>query len=170
MGETFQLTESEAVTVVESTPESLLVEATYGPGGSPPPKHMHPAQDEVFQVLEGSLRFRLGSIERDVESGEEIEVPAGVAHQVFNPADEPAKVRWLTSPGGRTEGWFRAVDALNREAAPKRPSVLAFATLLSAYRDTFRLTVGPDPLVGPVIAALGAIGRMRGHRADPGER
>jgi len=165
-GETFQLTESERVTVVESSAESLLVEAIYGPGGSPPPKHLHPAQDEIFQVLDGSLRFRLGSIDRDVDAGEEIQIPAGVAHQVFNPNDEPARVAWRTSPAGRTEGWFRAVDALNREAAPGRPSVLAFATLLSEYRDTFRLTVGPDPLVGPVIAALGALGRMRGHRAD----
>ena len=65
MAETLQLTESETVTVVESTPEALLVEATYGPGGSPPPKHLHPAQDEVFQMLQGSLRFRLGSVERE---------------------------------------------------------------------------------------------------------
>lgn len=163
--ETLQLTDSESITVVESTPESLVVEATYGPGGSPPPKHLHPFQGEVFQILEGTLRFRLGSIERDLAVGEEIEIPAGVAHQVFNPHDEPARVSWLTSPAGRTEQWFRAVDALNREAAGKTPSVLAYATLLSAYRDSFRLAVGPDPLVGPVIAALGALGRLRGHHA-----
>lgn len=165
MSEPLQLTESEAITVVESTPESLLVDATYGPGGSPPPKHFHPAQDEVFQMLEGSLRFRLGSIERDLEPGEEIEIPAGVAHQVFNPHDETARVRWRTSPAGRTEQWFRAVDALNRQAGGKRPSVLAFAALLSEYRDSFRLAIGPDPLVGPVIAALGAIARATGHRS-----
>ena len=53
-----------------------MVEATYGPGGKPPPKHFHPAQDELFRVLEGTLRFRLGSIERELEAGEEIEIPA----------------------------------------------------------------------------------------------
>ena len=72
---------------------------------------------------------------------------------------------WRTSPAGRTERWFRAVDALNREAGGKTPSALAYAVLLSAYRDSFRLAIGPDPLVGPVIAALGALGRLRGHRA-----
>lgn len=164
MSETLQLTESESITVVESTADSLLVEATYGPGGSPPPRHFHPAQDEVFQMVEGSLRFRLGSVERDLEPGEEIEIPAGIAHQVFNPHDEPARVLWRTSPAGRTEQWFRAVDVLNREAGGKRPSVLSFAVLLSDYRDSFRLAVGPDPLVGPVIAALGAVGRLTGHR------
>jgi len=165
VSERLQLTESESITVLESIAESLLVEATYGPGGSPPPKHLHPAQDEVFQMLEGTLRFRLGSVERDLEPGEEIEIPAGVAHQVFNPHDEPTRVTWRTSPAGRTEQWFRSVDALNRAAGGKRPSMLAFATLLSEYRDVFRLAVGPDPLVGPAIAGLGALGRLRGHRA-----
>jgi len=47
----------------------------------------------------------------------------------------------------------------------ERPSAMAFATLLSEYRDCFRLAVGPDPLVGPVIAGLGAIGRRRGKRS-----
>jgi mannose-6-phosphate isomerase-like protein (cupin superfamily) len=153
------------VTVVESTAHALVVEATYGPGGKPPPKHLHPAQDERFEVLEGTLSFRLGSVEREVATGEEIEVPAGVAHQVWNPNPAAARVRWETSPAGRTEQWFRAIDRLHREAGEgNSPSPLAFATLLSEYRDTFRLTVGPDPLVGPAIKAIGAIGRLRGHK------
>ena len=165
VGETLRLTASESVTIVESSPERLVVEATYGSGGKPPPKHLHPSQDEHFRMLEGTLRFRLGSVERDLESGDEIEVPRGVAHQVWNPHAEPARVSWTTAPAGRTERWFRAIDALNREAGEgQTPSPLAFATLLSEYRDCFRLAVGPDPLVGPAIKALGAVGRLRGHR------
>jgi quercetin dioxygenase-like cupin family protein len=165
MTETLKLTPSERVTVVESTPEALVVEATYGPGGKPPPKHLHPIQDEHFTVRQGSLTFRLGSIERELAAGEEIDIPAGVAHQVWNPNDETALVTWETRPALRTEQWFRGVDAAIRAAGDGTPSPLAFATLLSEYRDCFRLTVGPDPLVGPVIKLLGAIGRRRGHRA-----
>ena len=167
MADELRLTPNELVTVVESTPEALVVEASYAADGRPPPKHLHPAQDERFVVLDGALRFRLGSVLRDLEAGDEIEVPAGVAHQVWNPHDAPARVRWETHPAGRTERWFRAVDALNREAGEgKTPSALAFATLLSEYHDTFRLTVGPDLLVRPVIKALGALGRLRGHHAQ----
>jgi mannose-6-phosphate isomerase-like protein (cupin superfamily) len=166
VSETLRLTASESLTIVEATPEALVVEATYGPGGKPPPKHLHPSQDEQFRVLEGTLRFRLGSVEQDLEPGDEIDVPAKVAHQVWNPHDEPAGVRWTTAPAGRTEEWFRAVDALIRGAGEgKTPNALDFAGLLSEYRDCFRLAIGPDPLVGPAIAALGAVGRLRGHRA-----
>ena len=163
MAEPLKLTPSESVTVVSSTPEALVVEATYGPGGKPPPKHYHPAQDERFTVHEGTLNFRLGSVEREVGAGEEIDVPQGVAHQVWNPHDEPVRVTWETRPALRTERWFRGVDAVVREAGDKTPSALAFATLLSEYRDVFRLAIGPDPLVGPVIKLLGAVGRLRGH-------
>ena len=163
--EALQLTKSETVTVVDATPDRLLVQARYGPGGKPPPKHFHPAQDERFEIIEGTLRFRLGSIERDLEAGSEIDIPRGVAHQVWNPHGHDALVAWETIPALRTERWFRAVDAVVREAGSKDPSPLAYATLLSEYRDVFRLAVGPDLLVAPVIKALGAIGRLRGHRA-----
>lgn len=166
MGETLKLTPSETLTIVEATPQRLVVEATYGSGGKPPPKHLHPAQDEQFRMLGGTLRFRLGSVERDLEQGEQIEVPAGVAHQVWNPHSEQVRVTWTTEPAGRTEQWFRAVDALIRKAGEgKTPSALAFAVLLNEYRDCFRLAIGPDALVGPAIAGLGAVGRMRGHGA-----
>ncbi|HEY8000583.1 MAG TPA: hypothetical protein VID76_01525, partial [Solirubrobacterales bacterium] len=67
MAESLRLTASESLTIVEATPEALVVEASYGPGGKPPPKHLHPSQDEHFRMLEGTLRFRLGSVEHDLE-------------------------------------------------------------------------------------------------------
>lgn len=49
------ITPTEALEVRNSTAEALEVEATYG-SGEPPPKHLHPAQDEHFEVLSGSIR------------------------------------------------------------------------------------------------------------------
>jgi mannose-6-phosphate isomerase-like protein (cupin superfamily) len=164
MTDELRLTPSESVTLVSSTPEALVVRATYGPGGKPPPKHYHPAQDEHFKVLEGRMMFRLGSIERELAAGEEIDIPQGAAHQVWNPNDEPADVTWETRPALRTEQWFRGVDAVVREAGDKSPSPLAFAALLSEYGDCFRLAVGPHLLVAPVVKLIGAVGRLTGHR------
>jgi quercetin dioxygenase-like cupin family protein len=163
MPETLKLTPSESLTITESTPERLVVEATYGPGGKPPPKHYHPSQDEHFEVLAGKLRFRVGPTDRVLGAGEGIEIPAEAVHQVWNPHSEPATVTWVTAPAGRTEAWFRAVDALNREAGEgESPSPLAFAPLLSEYDDTFRLG-GPRPLVRGAVAGLAGVGRLFGH-------
>jgi mannose-6-phosphate isomerase-like protein (cupin superfamily) len=165
MSEALKLTPSESVTIVESTANKLVVEGTWGPGGKPPPRHRHPAQAERFDVLEGELRFRVGSEDRTVKAGEGIDVPVATPHQVWNPSGAQARATWVTKPPGRTEEWFRAVGAVNREARGAEPSVLAFAPLLTEYRDTFRLAVGPDFLIVPSIAVLGAVGRLFGHRA-----
>jgi mannose-6-phosphate isomerase-like protein (cupin superfamily) len=165
--QTLTITPNESVEIRSSTPEALELEATYAPDGSAPPKHWHPAQDEHFEVLEGGLRTRVEGEQRDLGPGEEIDIPRRSVHQMWNPGPEPAQVLWRTSPAGRTEQWFRAIDRLHREGrvgSNGMPGPLAFGVLLTEYRDVFRLA-GPDPLIRPAMALLGLAGRARGYRA-----
>ena len=167
MGETLKLTDSESVEIVGSGAQSLEVEATYGPSGTAPPKHLHPAQDESFRVIEGRIRAVAGEQHRELEAGDELEIPRGVAHQMWNPYEEPARVSWTTSPAGRTADWFRAVDALVRRGrAGGVGGALSFGALLDEYDDTFRLAVGPAAVVGVAVKALGFAGRLTGHGPD----
>jgi mannose-6-phosphate isomerase-like protein (cupin superfamily) len=163
-GETLQLTPGEAVTIVSSTPDALTVEATYEQSNRPPPRHSHPGQDESFEVLEGSIQVRYGGEKAELTAGEKLEIPAGMSHQMWNPSEAPARVRWTTTPRARTEDWFRAIDALVAESAPADPSALGFAVLLSEFGDTFRLSVAPYLLTLPFIKVLGGVGRLTGHR------
>lgn len=168
MARTLKLTPMESVEVRSSTPEALEVEATYGPASKPPPKHMHPAQDEHFEVLAGSLRAVVGEEERVLGPGETLEIPRGTPHRMWNPGGEPARVRWQTRPRGRTEQWFTALDTLQRQGRVGGNGLagpFALAALLSEYRDVVRLAVGPGPAVRCALAALGAVGRARGY--DP---
>jgi mannose-6-phosphate isomerase-like protein (cupin superfamily) len=163
-----KLTAEESVRIVPTEGSDLLVEATYGGGGGPPPAHMHPAQDERFEVLEGSISTRVAGEERTLAAGDTIEIPRGVAHQMWNPGSSPAKVSWTTSPAGRTEEWFRALDGLQREGKTDSkglPSPLAFAVVADEFGDTFRLSVGPAFVSATAIKALAIAGRLRGHRA-----
>ena len=167
MSETLKLTQSESVILRRAEPDVLEVEGVYGPGGRPPPKHLHPAQDERFRVIAGSLMTRVDGVERELASGEVLDIPRGAVHQMWNAGVEEARVSWETRPAGRTEQWFRAVDAVVREAGDKEPSPLAFGVLLREYEDTFRLAIAPQFVMGAVTAALGAAGRLRGYRAPP---
>ena len=92
--------------VVRDDPEALEVEGTWGPNGSPPPKHFHPSQDERFEVLEGMLTARVDGEERELGPGDVLEIPRGAVHQMWNAAGVPAKATWRTSPAGRTRQWF----------------------------------------------------------------
>jgi quercetin dioxygenase-like cupin family protein len=169
MATQLKLTPSESLEIRQSSPEALEVLATYGAGGSPPPKHSHPRQDEHFEVLDGTIQARVDGEERTLGEGDVIEIPRGAVHQMWNPSMEPARVLWRTTPGGRTEQWFRAVDALNRSERVKggTPSPIAFAPLLREFDDTIRLA-GPAPLLRPALAAMALIGRARGYSALSG--
>lgn len=112
MSETLKLTASESVRIVNSSAASLEVEATYGAGGEAPPAHLHPAQDEHSEVLGGSLRVRIDGIDRELAAGDTLDVPRGSVHQMWNPGTEGARVRWTTTPAGRTEQWFRELNEL----------------------------------------------------------
>jgi quercetin dioxygenase-like cupin family protein len=140
------LTPSESVTVRRSTPEAVEVEVRYEPGGERPPAHLHPAQDETFEVLAGVVSVRIGDVEHTYGRGETFEVARGTAHQLWNAGDEPARAIWLTRPAGRTLEWFEALDALQRSGRVTRngmPGPLTMAVLLTRYRDVFRIAAWP---------------------------
>jgi mannose-6-phosphate isomerase-like protein (cupin superfamily) len=140
MGDVLKLGPHDSLEIVSSTAEALEVKASYRPGGSPPPAHFHPAQDEHFEVLEGAVRVRVDGEESDLPGGGEIEIGRGQVHQIWNPHEEPARVRWVTSPAGRTEQWFRVLDGLFREGGDVAEGrEVDFAALLEEYGDVFRL-------------------------------
>jgi quercetin dioxygenase-like cupin family protein len=152
------LTPNESVVIRAHSPDALEVEGTWGPGGSPPPKHFHPAQEERFEVLEGTLRARVDGQEHTLSAGQTLRVHRGAVHQMWNEGPEPCRATWVTSPAGRTAQWFETLASAGK-AGP-----LDYGVYLTEYRDVFRLA-GPQPLVLGALRVLGAVGRLLGKRA-----
>src|SRR5436305_15182063 len=113
MTETLHLSQRDSVQVVRESPEALVLEGEWAPGGSPPPAHLHPDQDERFVVHGGRLRAVIDGAEHVLAPGDTLEVPRGAVHQMWNDGDEPARATWETRPALRTAEWFRRMDALN---------------------------------------------------------
>jgi mannose-6-phosphate isomerase-like protein (cupin superfamily) len=113
----------------------LTFEARYAGGGSPPPAHLHPAQDERFEVQSGAMTALVAGEQHRIAGGEVLDVPRGTAHQMWNAGEQPAVVIWRTRPAGRTLDWFRELAAaLRGEEGRDDP-----ATLLADYADVFQL-------------------------------
>jgi quercetin dioxygenase-like cupin family protein len=93
--------------LISITPELLEMEAIYGGTGQLPPPHLHPGQDERFEVLEGTVRAVIDGEERSHGAGETFEVPAGAVHQMT--ADPPARIRWQVRPALRTAEFFETL-------------------------------------------------------------
>ena len=134
MAEQLDIGPSTSLTVVGHSDELLEVEVRYGPGSPAPPAHLHPAQEERFEVRSGVVRTVIDGHEETFEQGAAFDVPRGTAHQMWNDGDEPALLSWRTTPALRTLDWFRELDALVRGEGRPNP-----AELLADYSDVFRL-------------------------------
>ena len=120
----------------ETDGELLEMEATYGGAAGMPPEHLHPRQDERFEVLEGAMRTIVGGQERVYEAGETFEVPAGTPHQMA--AEGPARLRWEVRPALRTAEFFERLYGDGPDSARNAESIIAF---MSDFSDEIRLTV-----------------------------
>ncbi len=142
MADELMLTARERLSVLESTPEALRMEARYAPEGKPPPAHWHPEQDEHFEVLEGDMAVLLDGDERQLRTGDTLDIPRRTVHQMWNPNEVPARVSWEVRSPGRTEEWFRTLDRMYREGPLDDNGMPPLEPLIEAvneYKDVFRL-------------------------------
>jgi quercetin dioxygenase-like cupin family protein len=122
-------------TAAETDGEVLEMEASYGGGGALPPEHLHPRQDERFEVLDGTIRAIIGGTERRYGPGETFEVPAGTPHQMTG--EGPSLVRWEVRPALRTAEFFERLHGDGPDSARAAGSIVEF---LAEFSDEIRIT------------------------------
>jgi quercetin dioxygenase-like cupin family protein len=116
----------------ETEGELLQMEATYSGEAGMPPMHLHPSQAEHFEILEGSMRTKIGSEERVYEAGEVFEVPEGTPHQMA--AQGPTRTRWEVRPALRTAEFFDRLYGSGPESAQEMGE-----SFFAEFEDEFRL-------------------------------
>jgi mannose-6-phosphate isomerase-like protein (cupin superfamily) len=118
--------------LVEIEPERLVMEAAYGGDAPLPPPHLHPLQEERFEVLEGRVHAVIGGEERHFEAGASFDVPAGTLHQMT--AAGPSLMAWEVTPALRTADFFERLYAILGD--PERRGELP--ALLDEFSDEIR--------------------------------
>jgi len=81
------------------------------------PLHIHPSQDEVFYVIEGSYRFIVGGEKFSLVSGDSIFLPRAVPH-AWTQASVKGKMLVTLQPAGKLEQFFTTMAALDHEPTP----------------------------------------------------
>jgi quercetin dioxygenase-like cupin family protein len=84
------------------------------PPGQGPPLHTHAREDESWYVIEGELRFKLGSEIHRAPAGSFVFVPRGTPHCFQNAADAPARILVMFTPAGM-ERFFDASPPSRRQ-------------------------------------------------------
>ena len=68
--------------------ELLRIEALVEPRGFAAAEHVHPRQEERFEILSGTIRYRVEGVERLAGAGEELVIPRGVNHVWENAGED----------------------------------------------------------------------------------
>jgi len=70
------------------------------PAGFGPPRHLHYVQDEVFQVLEGTIAVWSPDYCGVLHAGDIISLPSGIPHAWKSIDDRPVHLTITVTPGG----------------------------------------------------------------------
>ncbi len=147
--------------------ELLQADLSVGAGGFVAAEHVHPKQEERFEVLAGMLQLRLDGKEKTMRAGEVAVVPAGRPHLWWNGGDGELHVVFELRPALRTEIFFETFFGLAKDGKTNRkglPNPLQLAVLAREYADEIHLARPPLVVQKVLFSPLAMLGRLLGYR------
>jgi mannose-6-phosphate isomerase-like protein (cupin superfamily) len=130
------------------------------PGG----QHIHPKQEERFEVVEGTMRFKMGRKQVVAGPGEVVVVPPGQKHDFANVGDGDALVRVEVRPALKMEQLFETAVGLAEEGRTMLggiPRPLDLALFTQEFEDEVQGAFPPRWLQRSVLAPLAWLARRR---------
>jgi mannose-6-phosphate isomerase-like protein (cupin superfamily) len=162
-------------TAADTNGEYVEIDLVLAPDGAVPGTHVHPKQVEVFHVMAGRMKFRLGMRKVYAGPGETVVVPKGAVHNFANAGDEPAHVRVTMEPALKMEEMFETTVGLAKAGRVNKrgmPKPLDLALFVDRFGDEVRAPFPPYAIVNAMMAPLRrvAVRRGRGVRSASGVR
>ena len=94
-------------TAADTDGELLEIQLELSADGAVPGAHIHPEQEERFEVLEGTMTFRMGLKKIVAHAGDVVTVPAGKIHAFKNGGDDDREGQRPGPPGAQHGGAVR---------------------------------------------------------------
>ena len=109
--------------------------------GDGPPLHIHRREDEIFRIVDGRFRLRLGEETLEAGPGDTIFLPRDIPHSFINCGDGQGRLLVIVQPGG-VENFFFDVA---RENLRVPEDVERLTQVAAGYGLEF---LGPNPFFG----------------------
>jgi len=131
-----------------AAPDGISILEHRAPAGDSPPLHIHTTEDEVFQILDGRIRVRIGNEESVFGPGAILIAPKGVAHTYRVESREGG--HWLTvTVRGDFERFVRTMARPAERAAlppPGGPPTQEAVEAITATARRFGIEIVGPPL------------------------
>jgi len=156
------------VTSADSGGEVFVAEGIFPPGGFAGVAHIHPHQDEHFEVLAGRAAFEVDGAEHVIGPGGTIEVPRGTRHTFANAGNEEMRVRFSFRPAlTGTERFYEVYFAFAQEGrvnAKAMPGLLDIAAVWPITSEHAVLATPPAIVQHALFRVLAPLARLAGRR------
>ena len=140
------------------------------PGGFVAAEHIHPLQEERFEVLAGTLHARVAGKDVFAGPGETLVAPHGTPHVWWNDGTDELHVLADVRPARKIEGFFETFFGLAQDGKVSRKTGLAnplrMAVVMRAFRHEIILARPPRLVQTLLFGLLAPIGRLLGYRAE----
>jgi quercetin dioxygenase-like cupin family protein len=146
---------------------AVVIETFVQPNGFVAAAHVHPSQEERFEVLRGEIGFRVGREKTVAGPGQRLVVPAGTPHRFWNAGDEVARFVCEIRPALQFESLLETMFALAADGRTNRkgmPNPLRLAVIANAHFDTVRLPFPPAWMQKAGLVLGAPLGRLVGYK------
>ena len=153
-------------TAADTNGEYLEIDVELTPDGAVPGMHVHPLQEERFEILSGNVRFRKGLRKIDAKAGDVVVVEPGKAHKFKNIGEEGAAMRVRVTPALEMERLFETAVGLAQDGRVTRkgmPRPLDLALFVTEFKDEVRGPGSPGWIQRATLAPLAHLARRRGR-------
>jgi quercetin dioxygenase-like cupin family protein len=147
--------------------ELLEMTLYLAPKGFIAAEHVHPNQEERFEVSGASVMFRVAGKERRYNPGEVAVVPPGTPHVLWNPSPDEATTLVQFRPALKSETFFETFFGLAADGKVGRnglPNPLQMMVLASDYRREMQLPRPAQTVLGPIANLIAPLARAFGYR------
>jgi mannose-6-phosphate isomerase-like protein (cupin superfamily) len=154
-------------TSAETNGEAVVVECILQPNAAVAAAHMHPFQEERFEVLRGTVGLRVGRERRVAGPGQRLTVPPKTAHRFWNAGDEEASFVCEIRPALEFEQLIETMFTLAADGKTNRkgmPNPLRLAVIADEHFDTVRLPFPPAWMQKAGLVLGAPLGRLLGYR------
>lgn len=154
-------------TSADTNGELVVVEALVEPDGAVAAAHVHPAQEECFEVLEGELEFRIHKKSFVARVGDRVLVPAGTPHRFQNVGETTARFTCEVRPALGFEQLIETMFSLAADGKVNRkgmPNPLRLAVIARHHFGDVRLPFPPASLQRIGLTLGAPLGRALGYR------
>ncbi len=154
-------------TSADTNGESGVVEAFVEPDGAVAAAHVHPTQEERFEILSGEVEFRIRKETIVAKAGDRVLVHAGTAHRFRNVGEGTAHFVCEVRPALGFERLIETMFTLADDGKVNRkgmPNPLRLAVIANHHFGDVRLPFPPAWLqrIGLMLGA--PLGRLVGYR------